>query len=365
MRLPDIRIAPRTAAELRAGGAALAVAAVGATIFALIGAPAPALIGAVVATSVAALAGRLAAFPKRWRDVVFVALGSAMGSAVTPETLAGVARWPGSMLALTVAVTAMTAASYLVLSRGFGWDRTTAFYASPPGALSATLAMAATTEADMSKVAVAQVIRVFILTMAAPLAIVWTGGHAPAPAAAAPTASLAEMAAILGAGALGALIFQRFRIAGGLMVGAFLASAAVHVGGVVEGRLPVWLTVPSFVALGAIVGTRFSGLKPRTILALLTPSLVSFAVVSALAIGFASAVGWAIGMPIAQVFVAFAPGALETMMLTAFLLGLDPAYVGAHHVARFLALSFAVPVAARFFGAAVTEAPPAASDEDV
>lgn len=351
--------------DFRDAALALAVAAVGAVAAALAGLPAPALIGAVIATSAAALAGWLKGFPRRWRDVVFVALGATMGSAVTAETIAGIARWPGSMVALGLAVTAMTAASYLVLNRGFGWDRTTAFYASPPGALSATLAMAATTDADMSKVAVAQVIRVFILTMAAPIAIVWTGGHTPAQATGAASAGLVEMAAILGAGVLGALVFHRFRIAGGLMVGAFLASAALHAGGLVEGKLPAWLTLPSFVALGAIVGTRFSGLKPRTILALLAPSLAAFAVVAALGIGFAAAVGWALALPVSQVFVAFAPGALETMMLTAFLLGLDPAYVGAHHVARFLALSFTVPVVARFFGAKVVEQPPAETDEDV
>ncbi|MDR4306901.1 AbrB family transcriptional regulator [Chelatococcus sambhunathii] len=366
---PDARRGTRRSralTELNDVARALGVATVGAALFYYLGLPAPALIGAVTATTAAALAGKLGPFPKRWRDVVFVALGSSMGSAVTAETLSGVARWPGSMVALAVAVTAMTASSYFVLRRGFGWDRTTAFYASPPGALSATLALAATTDADMSKVAVAQVIRVFILTMAAPIAIVATGGHAPASAAAPLIASAGAIAAVIGAGIAGALIFHRFRIPGGLMVGAFLASAILHASGLVVGRPPWWMTLPFFVALGAIVGTRFVGLKPSLILSLLKASLASFFVTAALGIGFAVGIGWTLGLPSAQVFVAFAPGALETMMLTAFLLGLDPAYVGAHHVARFLALSFAVPLAARLVGAsAPAEAAPEPTDEDV
>lgn len=367
MSAPDNQ-APRRAPLIREAldaALALAVAAAGGLLAYAAGLPAPWLIGAVLATSAAALAGRLAAFPTRWRDVTFWLLGSAMGSAVTPETIAGIARWPGSMVALGVAVAAMVACSYLVLRRGFGWDRTTAFYASPPGALSATLAMAATTDADLSKVAVAQVFRVFVVTMAAPIAIVATGAHAPATPAGAPVAGWGVMALILGAGLAGALIFHRLRIAGGLMVGAFLASASLHASGLVSERLPDWLTLPTFVALGAIVGTRFSGIAPKTILELLWASAASFLVTAAIAVAFAIVAGWSLGMPAAQVFVAFAPGALETMMLTAFLLGLDPAYVGAHHVARFLALSFAVPIAARFFGAAAADPANPPPDQDV
>jgi hypothetical protein len=47
------------------------------------------------------------------------------------------------------------------------------------------------------------------------------------------------------------------------------------------------------------------------------------------------------------VIVAFAPGAQDTMMVLALALHLDPVYVGAHHLARFLAVSFSVAIVAR------------------
>jgi len=50
---------------------------------------------------------------------------------------------------------------------------------------------------------------------------------------------------------------------------------------------------------------------------------------------------------IADVIVAFAPGAQDTMMVLALALHLDPVYVGAHHLARFLAVSFSVAIVAR------------------
>ncbi len=358
-------VAPRPgAARARDVAATLAVAGAGALAFWLVGAPAPWLVGAVMATSVAALAGKVRPLPNRLRDAVFVLLGASMGSAVTPETLAGVLLWPGSMVALGVAVTAMIAASYLILRRGFGWDRTTAFYASPPGALSAVLAMASSTSADMSKVAVVQVFRVFVLVAVAPVAIVVSGAH-PIVGPALPPAGPGTIAAIIGVGIAGAALAHLVRLPGGLMIGAFAASAALHAGGIVTARMPDWLTLPTFVMLGAIVGARFSGLAPREILTLMRASVASFLATAGLGVAFAIGVGWSLGLPPAQVFVAFAPGALEAMMLTAYLLGLDPAYVGAHHVARFVALSFGVPIAARLLGAALARVDAPSDDADV
>jgi hypothetical protein len=53
------------------------------------------------------------------------------------------------------------------------------------------------------------------------------------------------------------------------------------------------------------------------------------------------------GFPIANVVIAFAPGAQDTMMVLALALHLDPVYVGAHHLARFLVVTVVVAVAAR------------------
>ena len=52
---------------------------------------------------------------------------------------------------------------------------------------------------------------------------------------------------------------------------------------------------------------------------------------------------------IADVMVAFAPGAQDTMMVLALALNLDPVYVGAHHLVRFLVVSLALVVSARRF----------------
>ena len=39
-----------------------------------------------------------------------------------------------------------------------------------------------------------------------------------------------------------------------------------------------------------------------------------------------------LSLPLAEVMIAYAPGAVDAMMLLALALNLDPVYVGAHHV---------------------------------
>jgi len=51
-----------------------------------------------------------------------------------------------------------------------------------------------------------------------------------------------------------------------------------------------------------------------------------------------------LSLPVGDVVMAFAPGALEAMTTLAFALNLDPAYVGTHHIARLIFVSLVVPV---------------------
>jgi len=67
----------------------------------------------------------------------------------------------------------------------------------------------------------------------------------------------------------------------------------------------------------------------------------------AVAASFALTVVALLPFRIADVVVAFAPGAQDTMMVLALALHLDPVYVGAHHLVRFLIISFSVAVVAR------------------
>jgi uncharacterized membrane protein AbrB (regulator of aidB expression) len=73
----------------------------------------------------------------------------------------------------------------------------------------------------------------------------------------------------------------------------------------------------------------------------------SFAVSMAVATTFVLIVARFFPFSIANIVIAFAPGAQDTMMVLALALHLDPVYVGAHHLARFLVVTFSIAITAR------------------
>ena len=76
-------------------------------------------------------------------------------------------------------------------------------------------------------------------------------------------------------------------------------------------------------------------------------ALGSFAVAMTVATFFILIVARLLPFSIANIVIAFSPGAQDTMMVLALALHLDPVYVGAHHLARFLVVTISVGVAAR------------------
>jgi len=172
------------------------------------------------------------------------------------------------------------------------------------------------------------------------------------------------MLLLLGIAVAFPLIFLRLRFPGGLLFGALAGSAVLHGTGLIHAALPWWVGGASVITLGALVGSRFANTSARMLLGHLGAAFGSFAVSMVVATVFVVIVARLFSFPIANIVIAFAPGAQDTMMVLALALHLDPVYVGAHHLARFLVVTVAIAVAARriskrpFHHAAHGPAPP-------
>jgi membrane AbrB-like protein len=322
--------------------ATLLVATAGAWLATVLSIPASWMCGAMIAVTAASF-GRLdTRLPMPLVEASFLLIGIALGAGLTPELLRSVGAWPLSLVALLLTVIAVTAGSRWFLVRLSGWDRDTAFYASVPGALSYVIAVAATTGADLRKVAVSQSIRIFLLVAALPTIIVTLEGGPPAAPMVA-TASWPQMALIVAVSAVIGLTFRHFRVPAGLLTGAFAGSAFLHGAGLVAGTLPQPAINVAFVLLGALVGSRFVGTSLGFLARILLPSFGAFLVATSIAAAFAFAVAVAIDVPFDQAIVAFAPGGLDAMMSLALALHMDTAFVAAHQFARFAGIAFGLP----------------------
>ncbi len=340
--------------ELARLALAVAVGAAGGLCFDLADLPAPWISGAMVAVAVAVLSGLKARVDRRLRSGLFLFLGTSMGAGVTPDVLAGIGVWPASLVLLATTVLATGAATHLFLRRLLGWDGASAFFASIPGALSYVLVLAETSQADVPKVALSQTVRVFILVALLPsvVAALEAAPTASGPVAAGivalqENASLADLVLMLLAGLAGGLAGERVGLPAGSLVGAFAASAVLHGAGLVTGVLPAPLLAIGYVCLGTFIGLRFSGTRWIDLARGLASAVGAFVVGGGVALAGAAAAALLLDLPFGQSIIAFAPGGLEAMMILAFTLGFDPAYVAVHQLSRFLVMMIAVPALAR------------------
>ena len=354
--------------------AALALAAcAGGACLGLIGVPAGWLSGAMLGVGALAGAGRAVLLPAPLRQLAILISGVGMGSGLTPATLHTLARYPGSLALMTVAMAGMVAVSFAILQRAPGFSRSTAFYSAIPGALSYVFIVAAPTGADMARVAVIQVFRLFVLIAIVPIMAKASLSVAPVVF---PTDPIAVTALLLVSAAAAALAIERL---GGSAIAplyaAILISAAAHGTGWAPGRLAPGLQIAAQLLVGAWIGARFVGfdweLLRRSLIAAVTSFFAAFSVatlcaaaaswlvpapfpealaafaVAALCAGLAA---WLVPAPFPEALAAFAPGGLEAMTMMAFALGLDPLFVGAHHIARFFLISATLPFLSRLFG---------------
>jgi membrane AbrB-like protein len=326
------------------------IAAVGGVTFSLIGVPAGLVSGSVLAVAGAALAGRPTRVPLWLARVCFVVIGMLLGAVVTPETLAGIATWPLSVALLTVSTLCMTFATTCYLRFAHRWDPLSALLGASPGAMAQVIALAAEFGADMRGVAIVQTMRVLVITIGLPAGLALFGFAAagvvvvPGPPSG---SSLMELALIAAVSSLMAFAMAWLRFPGGLLFGAMAGSAILHGTGYVHAVLPWWVGSSAVVMLGAVVGSRFANATPRMLLDYVGAALGSSAVATAVASFFVLIVARYLPFRTADVVIAFAPGAQDTMMVLALALHLDPVYVGAHQLARWLVVTFLVALSAR------------------
>jgi uncharacterized protein len=328
----------------------LAIAAVGGAALGLIGVPAGWLSGSILAVAGASLAGRPMLIPTLLMRGIFVLIGISLGAVVTPETLHGMATYPASIavLILAMALISIGGAGYLRLIHR--WGNVDAYLAAAPGGMSQVLALGAELGGDLRAIAIVQSIRVVVIAVGLPAGLSMLGlvGQAPPRVTGALSIGvLDELAILVAASTVVAIIAYRIRFPGGLLFGAMLTSAVLHGSGLIHAVMPWWAVNTAMVAMGAITGSRFANTPLRMLLNFVGAAFGSFAVAVTIAAAFAAVLISVLSLPAAEVMIAFAPGSVDAMMLLALALNLDPVYVGAHHLTRIFFVSLTMPLVAR------------------
>ncbi len=307
--------------------------------------------GAMIAVGVAAIAGRPMGLPPLMAHIILMTLGLSLGSMVSPQMLTNMASYPVSIAILAASTFGATMGSSLYLQHFHKWDRTSALLAGSPGALSQIIMLANERRADVAGIAVVQTMRVIILTAALPLILAASGlaqhGGSAMRAAPATPLALAVLAVVCVATSL---LLRLLKFPASWMFGAMLGSSVLHGTGSIEGGLPSWAYAAALIGIGALIGTRFARISARTLLSHMAAAIGSFAVAIVISAIFVALVTLTTHARFGDIVVAFAPGAMDAMLALALTLHIDPIFVGAHHLSRFVFVSIATPGIVHLFG---------------
>jgi uncharacterized protein len=307
------------------------------------GVPAAWLAGSLIATIIAIYSHQKLELPEALRTLAFILLGVQTGTSVNADTVARAAQWPLSIVCLAVTVSIIVWACTIYYNRIRKWDMPTSLFASLPGALSLVILLASNSGADMRRVTIAQCIRLFFLIAALPAIIKFVSPLHVIGLASAQMGSIGEIIILVVSSTAAGLVLDWLKIPAGLILGPALVSAGLGLSGVVHGAAPDSILVPANIILGVMIGLRFSGISLTELRASLADGFAGFVIAMAIAVIGAVATSYMADLPIALTLLAFAPGGLEAMTIMAFALNLDPAYVAAHQVARYIGMVLFMP----------------------
>jgi len=329
------------------------VGAAGGLLFLWAHLPGGLISGAMIAVAlVASVMRRPLALPPILAHAILMTLGLSLGSMVTPQMLHNIANYPVSIAVLALATFGATFASSHYLQRVHGWDRASALLAGSPGALSQIIMLATERNADVAGIAVVQTMRVIILTAALPLLLNLIGFSPPQAGLSlrAPPAAPLALVTLAAASIVVSYLLHRLKFPASWMFGAMLASGVLHGAGLIEGGLPLWAYGVALTGIGILIGSRFARIEGTTVLRHILAALGSFAVAIAVSAVFVAVIALVGGAHLSDIIVAFAPGAMDAMLALALTLHIDPVFVGAHHLSRFIFVSIATPGIVHWFG---------------
>lgn len=323
----------------------LAFGAVGAALAYWLSFPVFILTGPAILVALVSLMGvRFGIYPPIW-NAALLSIGIGIGAGVNSQATEAFLRWPLAFAALGVMLVVIMAGSRAVLMRFFGLDQNTAVLASTPGHLSFVLSLGASLTSNVAQISTVQSVRLLALTLLVPFTAQLFGMDL-SQSVLRPGSQMAwgHLLILVPLGALLGLILKRFKVPAPFLIGGLLVSTVSHVTEMTPGILTPWIALPGFLAVGTMIGSRFSG----TDIASLRKNGLAGLAITAFALCAAALAAWPVsqflGLPISHVLVAFAPGGLETMVTVGFALGADPGFIAAAHVARLLMLLLILPV---------------------
>ncbi len=203
--------------------------------------------------------------------------------------------------------------------------------------------------ADARRIALIHSVRVLLIVLFVPLIVRAFGIELPTATAAPPAVEWIDILALFATAALGAWLAGLARLPAPALLGGMILSAVGHALGVLEGAPPFVIIAMAQLVIGCSIGCRFTDFRLHDVLATMGVGFGLTMVMFAMSFTAAVAVHLATGAPPLLLLLALVPGGVAEMSLIALALGVEPAFVAAHHIVRIAIVVAAAPFVFRRF----------------
>jgi len=307
--------------------------------------PAPFLMGPVIVSTLFAILRTGFSVPEQIKQISFILIGISVGSNVTPEALLSISRWPFSILLMILSVITIIFFCKIILQKFFGMDKKSSLLASTPGHLSFVLMLGTETKADTTKIAIIQSIRVLALTIITPVIVVlYSGSELNDANLQREIMNSGSLVALCLLSIIGGLLLKVLNFPAPFLIGAMLISALSHGTNLTPGYVPNLLEGIAFAILGTVIGARFVGVEMKSLKSCLVSGLTITLAGVFICLLATSIIYKITGIPFIHIFIAIAPGGLETMVAMGGLVDAEPTYVAFHHVMRLFFIALLIPI---------------------
>lgn len=318
---------------------------IGGIVAYFIGAPMPFMLGGIfgAASFVLWYERDSKKLPKlsRWVRLIFMSIiGAMIGSRFSPELLTILPQFWISGLALIPFILLAHGGNYAIMRGLGGYKKLDAYFASLPGGIIDSAALAEEAGADLRIVTAQHFIRIILVVSSVPLLFLFVEGNAVGSLAGQTMATseydLADIALIIIIALVGLGFGQLTKLPVSHMLGPLLLALALSVGGAVEIDTPPWMGHVAQYMIGTALGAQFSGVSRRLLMRGLGMGLLAGVYMLGLAATFATILVQFVPADFGALFISFAAGGLAEMSLIALSLNFNPIVVALHHLARIL-----------------------------
>ncbi len=283
--------------------------------------------------------GRKSPVMSRWVRLSFMAvIGAIIGSRFSPEVLKLLPEFWLSGLALIPYIILAHGGSYAIMRKLGNYKKQDAYFATLPGGIVDSIALAEQMGADLKIVTTQHFIRIILVVACIPMLFLAIDGQAVGTAAGVSMTNSAsdflDLALFFIIAAVGLGIGRVSRLPAAHMMGPLFIAFVFSVTGTVDLSVPDWLLHVAQYFIGTALGAQFSGITIKNLMKGLKVGV--FVGIYMLGVGalIAFALLDLVPADFGALFVSFAAGGLAEMSLIALSLNFNPVVVALHHLCR-------------------------------